>query len=250
MNIPPLPLELDERSRDVYENISAYPKAPLVPLPDLSDPQSYRPFVGKITPFSLFIGHSILRLIGLKRDYPEFTKNLESAMRRANTRLPGLYAPVISASLALEDDPRKADPLWRAASLIAGARSLCVDLFSGRLPPDTLNGQPLEMGQYPNLFATSLLIDNGQARMYKSKHFEKINLVLGGRYFQLDLGPLEDGASIEQVHQAMQRLVEACGPGALATGPLQPTGLNYKLSRRSLPFHKPDLRCRPFVTVC
>lgn len=216
MAIPQFTLELNERSRDVYENISAYPKAPLVPLPNLSDPQSYRPFVGKITPFSLFIGRSILRLIGLKRDYPEFTKNFESAMRSANTRLPGLYAPVISASLALEDDPRTTDPLWRAASLIAGARSLCMDLFSGKLPPDTLKGQPLEMGQYPNLFATSLVIENGQARMYKSKHFEKINLVLGGRYFQLDLGPLEGGASIEQVHQALQRLVQAYGPGALA----------------------------------
>lgn len=215
MAIPQFTLEPNERSRDVYENISAYPKAPLVPLPDLSDPQSYRSFVGKITPFSLFIGRSILRLIGLKRDYPEFTKNIESAMRSANTRLPGLYAPVISASLALADDPRIADPLWRAASLIAGARSLCMDLFSGRLPPDTLKGQPLEMGQYPNLFATGLVIENGQARMYKSTHFEKINLVLGGRYFQLDLGSLEVGASIEQMRQALQRLVETFGPDAI-----------------------------------
>ncbi len=216
MSIPPTShLELDERSRDVYEDVPAYPKALPVPLPDLSDPQSFRSFVGKITPFSLFIGRSILRLIGLKRDYPEFVKNIESAMRRANTRLPGLYAPVISASLALEDDPRTADPLWRAASLIAGARSLCTDLFSGKLPPDTLKNQPLEMGQYPNLFATSLVIENGQARMYKSKHFEKINLVLGGRYFQLDLGSLETGASIEPIHQALQRLVETFGPDAI-----------------------------------
>lgn len=197
------------RSQDVYEQIAAYPKPPMVPLPDLDDPQNYQTLVGTLTPFSMRLARFLVKVIGLREAYPELPERIEQIQRSTNLRLPGLYAPVISATINLVDDPRGLDPYQRAATLLVGARQLCNDIFSGTLPPDTLRGQPIEMGQYPNLFGTCLDVENGQAAMFKNSSFDTLTIMLGGRVYQLQVGDLQDETSAAQLTTALQKLGES-----------------------------------------
>jgi hypothetical protein len=68
-------------------------------------------------------------------------------MRRSDVRGGLLFARVVSASLALQDDPRGVGPVERVAMLLCAARALHADLVSGRLEPDRHHDQVLEMGQ-------------------------------------------------------------------------------------------------------
>lgn len=225
-------MEAAERTQDVYEHIDAYTKPPLVPLPDLDDPKTYEIAGLRVTGFSLALSRLINSAIGVKRAYPHISANLEDFLRRTNLRLPGLYSPLISATIAMADDPRTTDPCQRAATLLIGARSLCDDVFSGTLPPDTFRGEMLEMGQYPNLFATSLVIENTEARMFKSTNFDDIIVALGGRFYQLHVGHPGQDTTIEQVIQALGELVAKYTGAGLKPGEPAP-GLITSASNRT-----------------
>ena len=197
-------MDQNQRTQDVYEQIPAYPIPPRIAMPDLEDPNAYRTLAGTLTPTSLSLSRFLVRAIGLKRNFAEFTDKIEQVQRTTNLRLPGLYAPVISASISLNDDERITDAFLRAATLLMGARSLCDSIFSGTLPVDTLHGQALEMGQYPNPFGVNLVIENQQTRMVKSFSFDRITILLNKRLYQLQVGHLGVETSVEQVARALR----------------------------------------------
>jgi len=198
----------NERTRDLYEQLDVYPKPPLIPLPALDDLES-------LTDLGLIPGktsHPLIKaallIAGFRRFQKQLPQNIESLLRQCNLRGPGLFAPLISATLALADDPRTTNPIERATTLILAVRMFYEDFFSGTFEPDRYGGQVLEMGQYPNLFATSVIFEGKQARIFKSKKLSQINVIVGRHFFLLDLEMLETDSAFEQITTALSAIVE------------------------------------------
>lgn len=202
-------MEPEERTRDIYEQLPFYPKPPLPPLPEPGDLQSLEGIGLRLTPFSRALVRTMGRLTGFHRFQQHLPGRLESVLRRTELRGGGLYAPVISATLALADDPRGIDPFSRAATLLFAARSLYDDLQTGRLPPDQSHGEPLEMGQYPNLFSTCLIVEGRRARMYKSKTITRVAVAVAQRLYILNIGDLGQETSFECLRDSLAALTEA-----------------------------------------
>lgn len=99
--------------------------------------------------------------------------------------------------MALEDDPRRLNWEDRAATLLFGAKEFHDDIRSGALPPDMHQGQALEMGQYPNLFSTRLIVDGKKARIFKTKKTDHVAVAVVGRLHLLDVGRLGPETTIE-----------------------------------------------------
>jgi len=188
-----------ERTRDIYERVGGYPQPPLVPLPEFGDLSSLERLGIRLTPTSRRIVRAAIALTGFGAFWRRMPEGLETLLRRTNLRGPGLFAPVISATLALADDSRPLSPFERAATLVLGARSLYDDLKAGRLPADERDGQPLEMGQYPNLFSTSLIVEGKQPRVFKSTSTSQITVMSGGRIWLLEGGE----ATLRQLSEAL-----------------------------------------------
>lgn len=203
-------MEARERTRDIYEQIPAYPKPPLVPLPGPADIEAMLAEEG-VAPGS--IGHRIsqaaLALTGFHGFLRELPSRQEELMRRCDQRGAWLFAPLVSATMALEDDPRGLSPLERAATLLQAARSLRADLYAGRLPPDTFRGEALEMGQYPNFFGTSLIVEGRRPRIFKSTRLNQVTVIVRNRFFLLDIGEPGAEASLGEILAGLEAIVRA-----------------------------------------
>lgn len=198
-------MEAAERTRDVFEQIAAYPKPPLIPLPDLTDINLIARDMGfKSGLISKFLVNAIISAIGFKNYLKKFPSRLEEVLRSSDARGGALFAPVINATLAFEDDVRQPGPIKRAATLLFAARSLHADIMSGALPPDEINGQVLEMGQYPNFFATTQIIENNRARIFKSTRTDQITVLVAGRFFTFNFAA---EATMDQVQETLQTIV-------------------------------------------
>lgn len=208
-------MDFTERTRDIYEQIDGYPKPPLVPLPELDDVDTFAEMGVKLTDRSRRIMRQAVKLSGLRAFLETLATDEEDILRRVNVRGPGLYAPVISASLALTEDPRPLDPYQRAATLLAGARSLHADIHSARLPPDRFRDQVLEMGQYPNLFATNIIVDQGEPRLFKSTNTSYITVIVKGYFFWLQAW--EDGhdTDVDSLAQALRTIADSVNQTSL-----------------------------------
>jgi hypothetical protein len=196
-----------ERTRDLYEQIEAYAKPPLLPIPSLDDPTALRELGAKPNALSRGALKTILPATGFPAFHRGLESKLEDVLRRVNTRGPHLFAPILSATLALSDDPRSPDPIGRAATLIFAARRLHDELRAGTLPPDEDRGHVLEMGQYPNLFGTSTIVEGGQPRIFKSAHLSQITVVVGQRLFTLEIGDPGTDPTVEQIRAALEAIV-------------------------------------------
>jgi hypothetical protein len=201
-------MDARERSRDVYEHIPAYPKPPLIPLPEPGDLESLEKIGLKPGKLSRGIVRSVFALTGFDKFQTRLPEKLEDLLRSHHARGVYLFSPVISATLALQDDPRELDPIARASTLLIAARSLYDDLFAGKFEPDWLRGQPLEMGQYPNLFSTSLAVEGGKPRMYKSTETSCIAIAIHRRLYTQQIGRPGVDTTAEQLEDALARLVE------------------------------------------
>jgi len=200
-------MNMGERTRDVYEHVSGYPKAPLVPLPNPNDRNAYLEFSLKESATARFIANSAIRLSG--------SQNLEALLRRTDQRGSYLFAPVVSATLALKDDPRPMGPLKRAATLLLAARSLYKDIVEGMLLPDQYNGQALEMGQYPNLFSTCLIIDGKRSRIFKSSNISPIAVAISRQFFSFEIGGMDARPTVAQLEAALGKLIQQVGENPL-----------------------------------
>ncbi len=222
----------DERSRDVYERIAGYPQPPLVPLPppgDLSTLSQMGVVPGKGV--NRFVS-TVLGMTGYRAFERGLPDRIEGLLRKHNLRLPGVFAPVISATLLLADDPRALSPVERAATLVMACRSLYEDIFSGRLPADTYRGEPLEMGQYPNVFGTSLVVGERGVSVFKTTRQDQLQLMIRGRAYTLELRNQDGGLRVEDVVDALRGavgrgesrpLTAGEAPVGLLTGALAPT---------------------------
>ncbi len=252
----------DLRSPDVYEQLPHYPKPPLVPLPRPEDLDGLLAELGQPRgSLARRITDVTLALTRFRPWLERLPENIEALQRHHNLRLPGLQTPVISATLALADDPRPLSPLTRAATLILGVRSFYRDLMSGALPPDTYRGQPLEMGQYPNFFSTSQVIEGRGVRLYKSKHVSTINVIVGGRFYLLDIGEPDAEPTVAELEAALAEIVrrareEPREPGESSPGVL--TCAHDRTQRRGFsllqqnPVNRESLRSlrHTFFTLC
>lgn len=196
-----------ERTQDLYEQIPGYPKPPLIPLPEPDDLSSL-PLAGlSLSENSRPVIQFFLALSGFQRFQKHLPVNLENILRKVNIRGPGLFAPVIAATLAIEDDPREIDPFDRAATLIVAARQFYDDLISARLEPDRYKDHVLEMGQYPNLFSTHLDIRQRRPTIYKSRNTASILVIRRGNFFILETGEKIDPNSLANTLREIDKLV-------------------------------------------
>jgi hypothetical protein len=222
----------NERSRDVYERIGAYQQPPLPPLPAPGDYSTLREAGIETGGVADRLISAAFALTGYRSFERQLPQNIEGLLRRHNLRLPGVYAPVISATLALADDPRPRDLVERAATLIIAACALRDDVFAGRLPPDTHRGQPLEMGQYPNVFSTNIVVNERGARVFKSAILDRLQIMVAGRLYALTLRNPAGQLRIEELIPALRAVVgrgqsrqleEADAPVGLLTAATAPT---------------------------
>ena len=123
-------------------------------------------------------------------------------------RTQGLFAPALSATIALADDPKKQNPPQRAASLVWASFDLYEDVMTGKLAPDRYGDHIFEMGLYPNLFSTSLKVDKGRVRLQKFNPNFKINVLVRRQFYILDLRRGTKPLSYEEIYDALQMIVE------------------------------------------
>ncbi len=211
-----------ERTRDLFEQVDGYPKPPLVPFPDPGDLASLAPLGLRVNRASRRIVGAVMAATGLKGFYRRLPDCFEALRRRADLRGGYLFSPVMSASLALLDDPRGPGPLERAATLICAARDLQADIASARLPPDRLGGQVLEMGQYPNLFSTSVVVDGARPRVFKSADREHVTVAVGGQLHTLELCAAGAPATAGQLAEALAEVARAAARDPLGAGHPRP----------------------------
>lgn len=195
------------RSQLIYEHLSGYAIPPMMPIPEVGDIRSLANTGVHLTPRSERLIRAFLHISGFMRFWQKAPEILEDLLRQHSMRLPGLCSPVISATAALVDDPRSLSPLERAATLVFAVYSLYDDLKSARFPQDTYHGQPLEMGQYANLFSTSLVIEDRKVRMHKSAEVNQITVIANHRVYIQEIGTPGQDVSSAQVLEALEKIV-------------------------------------------
>lgn len=196
-----------ERTQDIYEQLPSYPKPPLIPVPEWGDWESLREMGIKLNAFSLFLIKTAMFFIGFRSFYKKLPQTMEHLMRTSNMRGAGLFATINSASLALARDKRNLSAAERAATLISAVYSFHDDLYAGTFKPDMYKDHVLEMGQYPNFFATSLIIEGKRARLYKSAKTSQITVIVNGRYFLLEVGHPGKDTSVSQLTAALEKII-------------------------------------------
>lgn len=255
-------MDTTERTRDIYEHIATYPKPPLIPLPDEADVDVFLEELqqnsGKILRCAM---KASLAVTGFKKFLKQLPDSLEDILRRSDLRGGGLYSPVISASLALKDDQRKLNPIERGATLILAARSLYSDVMSGNLLPDRYKDLVLEMGQYPNLFSTCLIVDGKRARIFKSKNVSYITVIVSGNFYILNIGNLDDKITVEQLIDALNSIVQDAHKGDARLAKVTPGILTcashgtqlrifQKLKKNNVNFDSLQALRHSFIVLC
>ncbi len=250
----------EPRTDDLYEIIPGYAQPPVIPLPDLDDLSLFAAFKLKNNAFAHSLLNAGLSASGLRQFvHSQKPDDLEAILRVTNLRLPGLFAPVLSATAALLDDPRPLSPFQRAATLVFGVHSLYRSIHAAELEADRRRDQILEMGQYPNLFSTSLIIEGAQPRLFKSIFEPQITVLIAGRIYLVQLGELKTETWVEGLATYLQRLAESAQ--TLAADELAPGWLTAADSRTQVrifnllaadPAAAPNLRAmrRSFLTLC
>jgi hypothetical protein len=195
-----------ERTKDIFEHIAGYSKPPLIPLPEPDDWGALEDLGLRSDGLSRGILKATMAVTGFRAFQEQLPNALEHLLRTTDLREGGLFAPTLAATLALEDDPRDLSPEERAAILLFAARSLYEDVMSGDLPPDEYRGQALEMGQYPNLFSTSLAVEGNRTRIFKSTNESRIIVAVARRLYALEVGTLGSETSIEQLVRTLEEL--------------------------------------------
>jgi hypothetical protein len=216
-------VKAEVRTRDVYERVGEYPLPPVPPLPPQGDYSS-------LAQLGVVTGGAADKLITLALNlagYRSFEQGLPARisdlLQKHNLRLPGVYAPVISATLALAEDPRPLSPIERAATLIMAACDLRDDIFSGRLPADTFRGEAIEMGQYPNVFSTNIVVGERGVSVFKSTATDELQVMVAGRLYALTLRNPAGELRIEELIAALAKTVERgsrnpLGPNEIPVG--------------------------------
>lgn len=172
-----------ERTRDIFETFGHYKLPPQIPILDLTAENVFRSLHMRRTRYSEFLLWVLASFTGFRSWYKKLPSNLDSLLKTTDVRGALLHAPVLSASIPLRDDPRPLDVFDRAVTLVVGAQQFYHAVQTGELPPDTYRDAVLDMSQYPNLFATSLTVDNNSARIFKSSRTDQMAVVVANHIY-------------------------------------------------------------------
>ena len=250
----------ESRTNDLFEQIPGYLDPPVIPFryPDASDLLKHLGV--KDTNLNRRIIEFGLTASGFKH-FQKTLRNdqLESLLRSVNLRLPGPLTPAFSTTAALQDDPRGLSPYQRAATLIFGAYSLYHSLRCAELKPIHYQDHPGEIGLYPNLFSTCVIVEGRGPRLFKGVFEPQITLLIGGRLFLLHLRDLQTEAWVEGLAAAIEKLAGQVSP--LTSNEISPgllTAADTKTQQHIFsqlakdPIDAPILRRlrRSFITVC
>jgi hypothetical protein len=192
----------------VYEDFPNCPDPPQVPLPRINDSWFLESVGVRDHPLTRVILASAFTLSGFRSFYRGLPRELDNVLRTGVLRQ-GFYPPVTSATLALKDDPRPAHPLLRAGALVKAVWDLHAEIRAGRLSSDSLNGQPLEMRQYLNLFATSFTYDGTEFRVSKSSDVSHMLVICRGKFYLLNTGQDIGKCSQEDIASSLGRIWDA-----------------------------------------
>ena len=234
---------------------AASPDRPAIgPVPSLTDPivavdWGYVP--GWTSAAILRVAAACSGFSSFLRQFPDHASAY--LQRDWRSSVPG---PLDAGTLALEDDPQRADCASRAASLVLGAYSLHEDVKAGRLAQEQFKGRPLETEQYANLFSTHLVVDNGRKTLFRSGQSSEVAVVYRRHLYAL---PIEgaDGRPLSEATLTAQFL-EVMTLGAPNPRPVPAVSAAYR-STQQRAFSGPGLegnhaslkRLRhTFLTVC
>lgn len=195
----------EERTKDIYEIIDNYQQPPLIPQSAFDINRSLKNV--NVNLINKIIFKSFFFLSGYKKFQKNILQHIERILKTTEFKSGALFAPVVSATLAIKDDSRDITPIERAATLIVAARKFYGELMSGKLPPDKYEQQILEMGQYPNLFSTTQIINNGKVSLFKSKKISQITVIFNGRYFLVSLDEPEENLSVKKIKDLLNEIV-------------------------------------------
>jgi hypothetical protein len=194
---------MGERTKELFEKIEGFPEAELLP----EESFDYRSVLSKMAPRHRAIFNLYFKLSGFISFNKQLSQNFGKFASSIDLKGGALYSPVISATIALCSDSRNLSAVERAAMLICGTIELKNDLFSGKLSPDFDKGRPLEMGQYPNLFATSQIVESKKARLYKSDLKDQITVISNGNFYILDLTNIDCAKDLNIVIYNLKEIV-------------------------------------------
>ncbi len=180
--------------KELYEVLPNQTQLPSVPLPDLREIEVFHREYGlKNHPVANALVKLLIHISGFRAFAEQLPNEIDRLLRTVDTRGSALFNPVIAASLAVKDDERSLSMCQRAAVLILAAYDLHNAIREGLLAQDTYRDQPLEMGQYANFFATSQIIVNGRARIFKSPETRYITVLVHGQMYVLTVENKEGG---------------------------------------------------------
>jgi len=211
----------NQRTDDIYEVLEHYPKPPVIPASAFNAYNALKNSNANL--FQKFLVLGYLRLSTFRVFHNRLDEKIESILRKTDNQSSALFGPLVSATLSLVDDPGNIYPIQRTSTLIVGAQLLYKDLLAGKLDPDKINGQILEMGQYPNCFSTSQYINGKYVGIYKSKNTRQITLIVRGRYFVFELDNSNPLESVQKIHSTIEKILalienennEILSPGTL-----------------------------------
>ncbi|MBD3224420.1 MAG: hypothetical protein GF313_06810 [Caldithrix sp.] len=198
----------NERTHDLFEPVIEDMELPPVPISTLSNRALWENFGVKYNLFSSAVIFMFTRLSGFSQFYKELENQIDYYLRTVDTRSSAVFNPVIAASLVIEDAPANVNAYERAAGLILAAREFYENIQNSNISPDTHKGIPLEMGEYPNFFSTSQVIENGRARLFKSAQTDSLTIIVKKQIFILPLW--KDGATVSysSLCQVLEQIAE------------------------------------------
>jgi hypothetical protein len=201
-------LATEERTKFIYEDIPTYQQPPQIPLMSLSLAEAYRSLHLKKTLLSRCALWLLNVPTGFSRFYKALPEHLDEMLKTYDLRRSSLQAPIISATLTLQDDPRTDNPLDRAVSLLLGAKSFYDDLINGRLEQDRYGNAELEMGQYPNLFSTNLTVENRKSRIFKSARTDQITILVNRQIYLMTIENWDSASAFSELKSMLETIVQ------------------------------------------
>jgi hypothetical protein len=224
----------------IYEP-TAYPSAKIIPMNTWEEYQeeinsyidnyvakseSHGKYFKKLT--SIWV-----KLVGMKKFTQGINPTTEACRHyfKSHDEATGYSDSLVSIcySILLKDHKKPVNMEERAASLICATMDFYQDFKSGQLPADKYKEDFLEMGQYANLFGTSLRPGKVDT-VYKTQNQDYIIIVLGGEYFKLDLG---DGpVNFEEIKNALKEVVKGSSTSGLSYLSLLPRAQVYKTFKK------------------
>lgn len=244
------------RSKLIYEEHPNYEKPPLVPLPEEQDVKQLKDLNLTSNVLIQTLVRFVLKISGFLKFYRQLKNNPEHYLKHTDMRSRALFFPVVSATLALEDDPQKTTLIDRTTSLIMACRSLYEDIHQGRLSQDRWQGRLLEMGQYFNFFSTNITIGPNGAEIYKSAKDDKILILIRNHFFLLEIKNWQDPDLAQKLKVTLHHLLNLELENGVPVGLLSAPSASIQLKIfRELKKHPENTRNldslkHVFVTIC